>query len=436
MTKTITDYHTPAQSSATSVWRIAFLCVDGRTDEAAALLGGGCDPHSVLTRGIVEYWQASSGNGLHEQAKDTLTRATELLWDRNDQLLAQVFLGLCYSRQGQPREAAILINQAATDTTDDLTRYVALLSSAVLDLEQKAWQSALDTLGLTAPMVDEIPNATLRGKFFHQRGLAYKLGGDFDAAINNYDSALVHFEEAGNDECQARTLNNLANLYICIDTNRAHINIDPAISIFRRIGSQLELAQAYDTKAQIYLQEADYRRALGSANQAIEFLSNDQQLWLPDFLSTRGRAFAGLKQIPEALADFTQAAERAELMGDKEAAGRSYLAAIASLASQLSLGELIDLFRQVHRLTPDKKTESAMKILGRVVFASSLPELEKTGRAQEGEIIRKALEQAHGSIRKAALLMDIPRNTLAFKIKHHSELVPYLKQPRRTVIKK
>lgn len=444
MIETAIDYHALGEDSTSSADRILELCYAGQIAEARRLLVGGGDPESLLARGVVYYWLASTGSEISiEEAKDILAKAQRLFLEIENTeraLLCQTFVGLCYWRQGQSAEAMILIGSAGQEAASPRVQYLALISKAVLQTEHTAWREALRTLEALAPLMDAETNLSLKGRFHHHRGLAYKQGNDeegghLDQALIEYEAAIDYYERAGNARYEARILNNLAMLYLSIDPRRAHANIDCAIRLLQAQGERAELAQARDTRALIYLAEGHLKSAKSSADQAVALQRiSDDQTWLPSFLITRARIFARMNLLSLARRDFAEAVTLAETAGNGEMAASAYSIAIEELADYLPLGDLIVMFVRINDLAGSKYTNAGVRVLQRVkaTSASSLAELELSEHQQESEIFREALGQSKGSITKAAKALGIARNTLSYKIKtRHPELAGALKPTRR-----
>ncbi|HEX5704902.1 MAG TPA: hypothetical protein VFX97_17015 [Pyrinomonadaceae bacterium] len=426
--------------------RVFYLCQDGRFVEARSLLAEDAsdDPEIRLASGIVAYWEASSGRGEIQTAKDILSRAARLFsaeGDRDREAFANVYVGLCYMWQGQPTEALIWIGHAVRESADYSTQYIGLLSLAVVNCTQGRWRSALDNLERLAGLVEAQECLSLIGRFYQHRAMAYRQGhadgeqGFLRLAIEDYETASNYFEQAGNRGFEGKVLNNLAYLYIESNPRLAHIHIDRAISLQKSVNDFIELAQAHDTEALIFLREGQLKKAKRSIDKAIATMRvNDHRLWLPNLLITRGRIYSQAKLVQLSKKDFAEAADIAEAAGDLPAAARAYLAAIESLVELVPVGDLIAMYRHANRLTPDGNTKAAMRVMDRVseIFATSLPELAKTEHQQEAEIFRRAILDAKGSITKAATLVGLPRQTLAYNIStHHPELSSLLKPRRR-----
>src|ERR1051326_3581321 len=110
MTETKVYHQTGSYLTISSrVARILDLCERGRLDEAQKLLIDDVSPQMLLAQGIVCHCLARTGTaGSHEKAKEILSRAARLGANKD---LCDVYIGLCYWRQGDDGEAVRIFNQ-------------------------------------------------------------------------------------------------------------------------------------------------------------------------------------------------------------------------------------------------------------------------------------------------------------------------------------
>lgn len=420
--------------------RVISLCVAGSVASARTLLVDGEDPDLMLARGVLYYWLARTSREMnYETAKDILSAASRLFLVQTKterSLLADVWIGLCYWRQGQSAEATLILNRVIAEATDPQTRYLALLNKSVPQTDAKAWREALDTLATLEPLVAGQADLSLRGLFFHQRGMAYRqayeeINSDvIQNALRDYEQASECYELAGNVRFEAAILNNLAVLYCSLnDHNRAHVNVDRAISLYSRLGDRSNLAHARDTKAGILFSEGHYSRAKKYSDQAVLLASHEDELsLLPGFLLTRGRILVKMGLPNKAFRDLREAVKIAESTGNLAAAANIYLVTIEELSSHLSAETLLETYRRAHQVCSNRWSACALTLLDRIAPSkpSSLPEL-KAGvqHQQEAELIREALERCSGSVTRAAALLGKTHGGLAHIIKtRHRELTP------------
>lgn len=308
---TETKVYTAISQSATNTARIFDLCERGRIHEAQALLVESDDPEMLLARGVVEYWLARIGTKVSiEDAKNRLTKAEAA---GADPYRCQVFLGLCYWRQGCDTTARIMFDHAEQSPAPH-TKYLALLARTQIQCEQGRWREAFKTLDSMAALVDKESDCN-KGKFFNQRANAnyhafHELGEDYrDRSFADYKTAIHFFDLSGSLRHKGTTLNNLAFLYRAIDPPQAHRYVDEAIVLFSRIDDRSSLGSAKDTKAQIYLRTDNLREALVCANDSIRLLTAiDDEVWLPTSYATRAMIYGLMRETEKAAEDSTRAA--------------------------------------------------------------------------------------------------------------------------------
>jgi tetratricopeptide (TPR) repeat protein len=152
-------------------------------------------------------------------------------------------------------------------------------------------------------------------------------------------------------------------------------------------------------------------RVIDAAIRTLE--RGDQRPALAEALTTRGVILARLKRTEQARATFAQAIETAEQSGDLEKAGLAALALIEELPEHLTEDELCECawraLSAIHTARPNWTTFS----------------LNETLRRHEGRFIQMALEDAGGSVTKAAGLLGLPgHQSLNFILQNrHPELM-------------
>lgn len=137
---------------------------------------------------------------------------------------------------------------------------------------------ALQILERVAPLLDRVDDPLSKGKFFNELGIARRLTGDRDGAIIAYTGSKFWSREAGSPLLVAIADNNLAELLREVgQCDEAHSHIDEAISEFERLGEDVRLAQALDTKSLIYLTEQQFSEAATCALRSVNLLNRDEQ---------------------------------------------------------------------------------------------------------------------------------------------------------------
>lgn len=442
MTETRAVYHAIDRtlSSRTRADRVLALCFEGDVSQARRMVIAGEDADGLLSQGVVEYWMARTETGYtYERAKDLLTKASRLFLDAGDDarsLLADLYVGLCYWRQGQAIEAQVMLARCIDQSCDHGVRFMALVSQSVLQTDAARWAQGLTALDAARSIFDFIVSPSWRGKFFQQRGLCYKQAYEqtgrsefLDKALIEYEAAKDHYERAGNARFEASVLNNIGNLYrIAGHTQRAHRNIDRALALYGRINDRSHLAHAKDTKALILLDEGKYVAAKKYADQSVGLLRNHDLGWVTIPLVTRAKILYRLGQCSSAKKDFEEAVAIAEGSGNSDRAAEIYLEQADTLATYLSTQALAEIFQRINQLSPSRLASVASKILTTTSHPElhSLKDLKCAEMKTEYQMILKALEVEGGSVTRAAKILKKTHGGLTHIIKtRHPDLLKH-----------
>jgi tetratricopeptide (TPR) repeat protein len=321
----------------------------------------------------------------------------------------------------------------------------------------------------TAPLFDLSSNHALKGKFHNSYATVLRgLGGaeqrdDYiDRALVEYAAASYHFEKAGHWRFQARVENNVGFLFASIGRfDEAQEHLARARSLHLSVGDHGGIATVEDTRAQAFLLEGKYDQAEKAARSAVRSLKRGgEQALLAEALTTHGKALARLKQAHVAKTTLDQAIEIAQTAGSPNAGGIAAVTAIEELRTYLSPSALEEYYRTAESLLSNSQDRSLMIRLGecarRVLTVSGNQEAtEGSSQIQvtlqpgfsldaevlryEGSLIRKALEDSGGSVTRAARLLGVTHQGLAFILNgRHSDLLSIrtpVKRRRRSIIR-
>ena len=319
-----------------------------------------------------------------------------------------------------------------------------------------------------------------------------------DKALVEYAAAGYHFERAGHRRFQARVENNVGYLYAKIGRfHDAQKHLTNARALHVSVGDFGGAAGADDSRAQAFLLAGKPIEAERIARSAVRALSSGgEQTVLAEALTTHGTALARLKQFPGAKTAFDQAREIGQNAGSPERGGIAAVTVIEELSDYLSLDALQQYYFTAESLLSTSQNRSIKARLGecarRVLtielanikagistglqFASSLTKepaatpqsasrMQITAAPQsavvtepaldvqlspgfsldtevlryEGSLIRKALEDAGGSVTRAARMLGVTHQGLAFILNgRHSDLLSIrtpVKKRRRSIIR-
>jgi tetratricopeptide (TPR) repeat protein len=284
-----------------------------------------------------------------------------------------------------------------------------------------------------------------------------------DRALVEYAAASFHFEQVGYRRFQARVENNVGFLFASIGRfSEAQHHLARARSLHLSVGDFGGAAGAEDTRAQAFLLEGKYDLAERAARSAVRSLKRGgEQALLAEALTTHGKALARLKQSHVAKTTLDQAIEIAQTAGSPDAAGIAAVTAVEELRTYLSANAMEEYYRTAESLLSNSQNRSLITRLGecarRVLAATGtevtsnqpateLPSSMEPGFSldaevlrYEGNLIRKALEDSGGSVTRAARLLGVTHQGLAFILNgRHSDLLSIrtpVKRRRRSIIR-
>jgi hypothetical protein len=197
-------------------------------------------------------------------------------------------------------------------------------------------------------------------------------------------------------------------------------------------------AQIDDTRAQVFIAERKYKDAAGVARNAVRVLEKSgHQCLLADALITQGIALARLKQADHAQFTFQKAVEVAHQVGALNKAGLAALALIEELdklpvdtlyaaydrASEwLAQSQSQDLLLRLNaagrkvctRLRAEANAEYVAAEDPIEVILNKPCDLQREVLKYEGTLIKRALAKANGSLTRAAALLSMSYQALAY----------------------
>ena len=442
---------------------------DGLSDEATAEL--------LLRTGILTGWLGSAKqiSGSQEIAKDLISESGtlyEALGITEKIAEAGVYLSTCYWREGAFDEARVtlrhVLDRIGEKTSEQKLR--ALLNLGIVEKSATRDRDALRIYMEAAPLFDQSVNHSLKGKFHNSYatllkglGVADQKEEYIDRALVEYSAASFHFEQAGHRRFQARVENNVGFLFASIGRfTEAQEHLARARSLHLSVGDHGGAAGAEDTRAQAFLLERKYDQAEKAARTAVRALKRGgEQALLAEALTTHGKALARLKQTHVAKLTLDQAIEIAQTADSPNAGGIAAVTAIEELNSYLSANILQEYYRTAESLLTNSQDRSLISRLGqcaRHVLSAAANEdaseittaavpvsmppgfsLDAEVLRYEGNLIRKALEESGGSVTRAARLLGVTHQGLAFILNgRHSDLLSIrtpVKRRRRSIIR-
>jgi len=430
----------------------------------------------LLRTGTLTGWLGSAkqvGNA-QEVAKDLISESAaifETLGSPEKVAEARVDLAICYWREGALDEARVTL-RLVLDTLGGIQseqRLRALLNSAIVEKVASRDQEALRIYREAAPQFENSTNTALKGKFHNSYatllkslGLSENREEYIDTALVEFAAASFHFEQAGHHRFQARVENNVGFLFAGVgrfDEAREHVS--SARQLFVKLADHGGAAYTDDTLAQIFLLEGRSEDAERVARRAVHALKRGgEQTVLAEALTTHGKALARLQQTQVARAALDQAVEIAQNAGNPDRGGIAAVTAIEELSPYLPVQALQNYYRTAETLLSKSQNLSLKTRLGecarRVLSISLENPNEATPAATEvaltpdfsldtevlryeGNLIRRALEESGGSVTRAARVLGVTHQGLAFILNgRHSDLLAIrspVKRRRRSLIR-
>ena len=431
----------------------------------------------LLRSGALTGWLGSAKqiSGAQELAKDLISESAavfETLELSEKVAEARVDLAICYWREGGLDEARVALQLVQDDLKEFQSEQMlrALLNSALVEWTATRDQDALRICTEAAPLFDLSSNEALKGKFHNTYGGVLKALGTsknredyIDRALVEFTAASYHFEQAGHNRFLARVENNVGSLFATIGRfNEAHEHLTRAKALHLNVGDHGGAAGAEDTRAQAFLLEGRNEEAERFARRAVQVLrQGGEQTVLAEALTTHGKALARLKQTHVARATLDQAVEIAQNAGNPDRGGIAAVTAIEELSSSLPVEALQNYYRTAEELLSNSQNVSIRARLGecarRVLSIGITTTNEATPAAAdsvaltpgfsldtevlhyEGTLIRRALEESGGSVTRAARLLGVTHQGLAFILNgRHNDLLSVrtpVKRRRRSIIR-
>jgi tetratricopeptide (TPR) repeat protein len=428
----------------------------------------------LLRTGTLTGWLGSAKQvaGAQETAKDLISESAtlfETLGAFEKLAEARVDLAICYWREGALDEARVTLRLVLDNLEERQSeqKLRALLNSAIVEKVATRDHEALRIYREAAPQFNTGANHALKGKFHNSYatllkslGLSENREEYIDSALIEFAAASFHFKQAGHHRFQARVENNVGFLFASIGRfSEAREHVTNARSLFVRLADHGGAAYTDDTLAQIYLLEGNSEQAERIARRAVHALRRGgEQAVLAEALTTHGKALARLKQAPIARAALDQALQIAQNAGNPDRGGIAAITAIEELSDYLSADALQNYYRTAESLLSNSQNLSIRTRLGecaRRVLSVALSEIDSTHQLAtsippgfsldaevlryEGNLIRRALEEAGGSVTRAARLLGVTHQGLAFILNgRHSDLLSVrtpVKRRRRSIIR-
>lgn len=335
-------------------------------------------------------------------------------------------------------------------TAEGNTRARALLRLAIIEWSSSRHAEAMAILRDNQGLFKKISSEAIKGAYHSQtaivlRHLAKSERGSESLlrAVREFEKADEHFKLAKNTVFRADVKNNVALIFLNLSKfKEAHKCLDEARRLANTIRNKVRVAQIDESRAQVLIAEKKYKQAESIVRATVTVLEKgDHQCLLADALTTHGVALARLKRFDQALFTFQRAVEVAQQVGALNKAGIAALTLIEELddlpadtrkaayhrasewlASSQSRELLLRLNQAARKVLLSENKCHGEDATERLLNKSC--DLQAEVLRYEGLLIRQALAKVSGSVTRAAALLGMSYQGLAYVIEaRHRDLL-------------
>ena len=411
----------------------------------------------LLCVGILTSWIGSKNQirDAQELAKNLITQSIihfESSSDMTKVAVAQSEIAYCYYREGTLNEARSSLHDALNKLVfEGAARARALLKLTTVEWKAGRFREALELLNNNEALFRKITNHTIKGGYHAELAIILRNLATienrpdyFRRATNEYKEAENQFRLAHNPMFRADVINNVGFLLFKLSRYKeAHKYLDDARRLTVRFKDRTRTAQIDESRAQLLVAERRLIEAERIARRAVSALQKSGHVcMMAEALITQGVALARLDRTARAQFTFRQAIEAAHRVNVMNIAGLAALAWMEEvrdlspailhaayqqarewLANSQSLDIKLRLADVAERIVAGVDTELTADEATEILLTEPGGLREKL-RRYEGVVIKQALVQADGSVTKAASLLDIRYQSLAYIIeRRHPELL-------------
>ncbi len=390
-----------------------------------------------------------------EFAKNLITESItyyESAGDFKKVAAARVELAYCYWWEGELNEARIMISEALQRlTAEGISRAKALLALAVVEWSASRFEIALAILVDNTSLFEKVTNHATKGTYHNQLAIVLRhlaQGEKRDSylrrAISEFEKADYEFKLAKNNFFRASVKNNVG--LILFNQSRfkeAHKYLAEARRLSLIVKDKVRTAQFDESRAQVLIAERKYKEAEAVVCSAVHMLEKSgQQCLLADALTTHGVALARLGRHDQAQFTLQRAIEVAHQVGALNKAGIAALTLIEELEDLTSETLHAAYYRASEWLATSQSRELLLRLnsAARKVLLSLRGEIKCKEATEsllnkpcdlqaevlkyEGVLIRHALAKVTGSVTRAAALLGMSYQGLAYIIEaRHKDLL-------------
>ena len=416
----------------------------------------------VLRAGALAGWLGSSRQvpGAQQFAKTLISesiKSFEELGLSERIAESQTELAVCFWREGAMEEARLWFQTALKKAADPINKLRILVNSTTVEVSTNHLNDALTMLDSAAALLASVSDDASLGRYYMQRGIVMRrMGGveNLDRALLDHTAARVHFEKANHRRYFARAQNNIGVIMLELGRyDEALETLENARRTFAGLGDPGSAAQVDETRARVYVAQQRYAEAEKIAQASVSVLERGgEQSLLVESLQTLGVTQARQQKHQAATATLRRAVEVAEAAGDPASSGRAFLTMIEELHGYLPADEIKRKYSEADRKLGEdvgRETLTRLRACARLIASapSALAQPARTDapfdqqvRQFESTLIRQALEEANGSVTRAARTLGLTHQGLCYIINHRHKSLLSARAPirvrRKPVIKK
>ena len=409
--------------------------------------------------GILTSWIGSKEGieDAQEVAKNLISKGItfyESVSDVKKVAAARAEIAYCYFRLGALDEARIMLTEALQKlTTEGNTRARALLKLTTVEWSASRYNVALEILTENAALFKKVTNHTTRANYHNEHAIVLRHLAKSDPleredllqrAINEFTYADHHLQLAKNKAFQASVKNNLGLILLNLSRFKdAYSYIAEARRLAVSVRDKVLTAQFDESRAQVLIAQRKLQEAESVARGAVRVLEKSgHQCLLAEALTTYGIALARQGKRDQAQFTFQRGMEVAQQVGALNKAGLAALSLIEELdgLSRDTLQSAFHSAREWLANAQSQELEGRFAAAADKVFAVLNGELtiedatetlfnrpcdlQKEMLKYEGMMIKQALAKANGSLTRAASLLTMSYQALAYIIEgRHKELL-------------
>jgi tetratricopeptide (TPR) repeat protein len=377
---------------------------------------------------------------------------------------ARAEIAYCYWREGAFDEARILLSQALQKlTVEGNTRARAILRLSIVEWSDSRHSEALKILTEHSSLFEKITSQVIKGGYHSQKAIIFrhlakseKTAAHLSKAIEEFEKADHHFKLAKNTIFRADVKNNVGLILSNLSRfSESHECLLEARRLSVVVRDRVRTAQFDESRAQVYLAERKFKEAEIAVRSAVQALEKSgQQCLLADALITQGIALARLERSDQAQFTFQKAIEVAHQVGALNKAGLAALTLVEELG-HLPAETLTAAYNRASEWLANSQSQeillrlnsAARKVLlglrGEVLAEEATQnllnkpcDLQAEVLRYEGVLISQALGKVSGSVTRAAALLGMSYQGLAYVIEsRHKDLLKERSPIRRRVRK-